>query len=95
MKGEGGVAKGRRAGSCSRHEGKERVAYGGVGIGGGQSAEEMKGQEVRGLTPGYSYKTRSTDRGEPGQALWLQYGRVSSELSNYHSGCRWRQDGEG
>lgn len=53
MQGEGGVAEGRRAGSCSRHEGKERVAYGGVGIGDGQSAEEMKGQEVRGLTLGY------------------------------------------
>lgn len=56
MQGEGGVAEGRRAGSCSRHEGKECVAYGGggvLGIGDGQSAEEMKGQEVRGLTSGY------------------------------------------
>ena len=40
----------------------------------------MKGQEVKGLTPGYSYETHSLDRGEPGLALWLQNGRVSSEL---------------
>lgn len=62
---------------------KEKSAWlmGRVGcVGGGQSGEEMKGQEVKGLTPGYSYKTHSMDRGEPGPALWLQNGRVSSEL---------------